>query len=222
MTRGIVYYTRNKVNFKLGHKCRRQILKAGLPIVSVSSKPMDFGENIHMSLNGDYVEMFKKILAGLEAINTDIVFFCEDDVLYHPSHFDFIPPKRTVYYYDVNVWRIRLKDGFALHYDAKQLNMICGYRDFLLRHYKERVRRVEKEGFSRAMGFEPGSHNRKERVDDFKSDYYKAEYPSLDIRHDSNLTANRWSKSQFRSQRNCPNWTESNIKLIKGWDIIKI
>ena len=51
--------------------------------------------------------MFKQILAGLEALDTDIVFFCEHDVLYYPSHFDFRPLKKDVIYYNTNVWKVR-------------------------------------------------------------------------------------------------------------------
>lgn len=218
MSKGIIYYTRNKVNFELADKCRKQIQKAELPIVSVSSEPIEFDNNIVLSTDGGFLEMAEKILIGLKTIDADVVFFCEDDVLYHPTHFNFIPLKKNVYYYDVNVWRIRAEDGFALHYDAKQLNMIFGYRDLLIKHYEKRIGRI-KDGVSiRAMGFEPGSHHRKERIDDFKSEYYKAEFPSLDIRHDSNLTANRWRKDQFRSQRNCPNWQEKKVWELEGWD----
>ena len=212
--KGIVYYTRNRVNFKLGHKCRKQILKANLPIVSVSSRPTNFGKNFVLNIGGGYLEYFKKILKGLEESTADVIFFCEDDTLYHPSHFDFIPPEQDDYYYDVNVWRIRASDGFALHYDAKQMNMLVGYRDFLIDYYKKAVKKVEEGVDVRAMGFEPGTHHRKERVDDNKSEYYKAKFPSLDIRHDSNLTANRWKKEQFRSQRNCPNWIESKLEVV--------
>ena len=216
--KSIVYYTRNRVDQKLGDHCRKQILKAKLPIVSVSSEPIEFGKNFVLNIGGGYLEYFKKILKGLEESTANIIFFCEDDTLYHPSHFNFIPPEENVYYYDINVWRIRAEDGFALHYDAKQMNMLCGYRDFLINYYKKAVKKVTEGVSVRAMGFEPGSHHRKERIDDFKSDYYKALFPSLDIRHDKNLTANRWKKELFRSQKNCPNWIEKKAWEVEGWD----
>jgi len=87
----------------------------------------------------------------------------------------------------------------------------------LISHYEERIRRVEKEGFTRRMGYEPGSHNRPERVDDYKSEAWLSAYPNLDIRHDKNLTSSRWNTSEFRSQKNCHNWKESHISLINGW-----
>ena len=60
--KGIVYYTRNRVNFKLGHKCRKQLLKANLPIISVSSRPINFGKNFVLNLGGGWIEYFEKIL----------------------------------------------------------------------------------------------------------------------------------------------------------------
>ena len=215
--KGIIYYTDNKVNIKLGDKCRKQILKANLPIVSVSLKPMRFGTNIHFKGERGYLSYHKQILMALEASTADIVYFCEHDVLYHPSHFDFTPPKKDVYYYDFNFWRVRASDNFAIHYDTHQVNLICGYRELLLKHYREKVRRIEKGGFTMRMGFEPGCNRRSERIDDVKAESYYAKEPSLDIRHDTNLTRSRWSKSEFRSQRSCQGWKEvKDIRTISN------
>ena len=213
LTKGIIYYTNNKVNMKLGHKVRQQIRKAGLPIVSVSHKPLDFGQNYVYKGESGYLAYHEQILLALEKSTADIIYFCEHDVLYDPSHFDFTPPKKDVYYYDFNFWRVRASDNFAIHYDTHQVNLICAYRDLLIKHYKEKVKRIKETGFTMRMGFEPGANRRKERVDDYKSESYFAEKPSLDIRHENNLTRSRWSKSEFRDQRNCQGWKE--VKDIK-------
>ena len=89
--KSILYYTDNKLRDDISQACIKQINKCGLPVVSVSQKPMNFGTNIVMDIGSSQLSMFKQILAGLEAIKTDIVFFCEHDCLYHPSHFDFRP-----------------------------------------------------------------------------------------------------------------------------------
>jgi hypothetical protein len=159
--------------------------------------------------------MFRQILAGLEALDTDYVFFAEHDVLYHPSHFDFVPDECDRYYYNTNVWKLRVEDGHCLHYDCRQTSGLCADRELLIKHYRERVRRVEAEGFSRKMGFEPGTHKRAERVDDYGSDSWQSAYPNVDIRHGGNLTPSRWSKEQFRDQRYTAGWIESDE--IPGW-----
>ncbi len=212
---GIVYFTDNLLDEKIMRQCQEQIKKSGLPIISVSLKPLDFGENTVLPLERGYLTLFKQILAGLEKINTDVVFFCEHDVLYHPSHFQFRPPRKDVYYYNMNSWQLRASDGHAVYYDCKKVSQLCADRKFLIEHYKKRIALVEKNGFTRRMGFEPGTHNRVERVDDFKSDEWRSEFPNVDIKHGKNLTAARWKQSDFRSQRNCQNWKEADEIL--GW-----
>lgn len=207
--KGIVYYTDNRLERGIAQACRQQLKKAGLPIVSVSLEPLDFGQNICLPLKRGYLTMFRQILAGLEASKAEVIFFAEHDVLYAPGFFDFVPPDPGRVYYNTNVWHVRASDGHALYYTAKRLSQLCAYRDVLIEHYRKRVERVEREGFSMRMGFEPGTHNRPERVDDLKSDAWAALLPNLDIKHALNLTPARWSRDQFRDQRNCRDWKEA-------------
>lgn len=210
-TKGILYYTDNRLDgTAIGMSVQYLLLETDLPITSVSLKPIEFGHNIVLPLERGYLTMAKQILAGLEAMDTDVVFFCEHDVLYHHTHFDFVPPTRDLYYYNMNVWKVNAENGHAITYITKQLSGLCAYRDILIDHYRERVRRIEESGFTRAMGFEPGSHGRAERIDDRKSEEWRSEYPNVDIRHDKNLTESRWRQDQFRSQRNCQGWQESD------------
>lgn len=221
LSKGIIYYTDNQLNLKIAHKVQKQLKKANLPIVSASLKPMTFGENITLPLERGYLTMFKQILAALDASTADIIYFCEHDVLYHPSHFDFIPPKDNVYYYNTNVWKLNSQTGKGVKVDdCKQTSGLCGYRTFLREHYRRRIERVEKEGFSRKIGFEPGTHNRAERIDNFKAESYQSEFPNIDIRHSNNLTPSRWTKEDFRDQRFTEGWTES--MTIPGWDVEQI
>jgi hypothetical protein len=226
---GIVYYTDNRLPDEIALTCQRQLRKAanGMRIVSVSLKPLDFGDNIVLPLERGCLTMFRQILAGLKELETDYVFFAEHDVMYHPSHFQFRPPRRDVYYYNTNVWKQRWSDGHALYTEeCRQTSGLCADRKFLIRHYEERVRRTEAKwkelGDSRAFrdwirrqGFEPGTHNRPERVDDFKAESWRSEVPNVDIRHDLNLTPSRWHKDEFRSQRYTRGWTEA--QAVPGW-----
>jgi len=160
--------------------------------------------------------MFKQIKAALEHSTAKVVFFCEHDVLYHPSHFDFVPVNSDTFYYNQNVWFLRTSDGHALHYDVNQLSGLCGYREALLTHFTERYELVEKEGFSRKMGFEPMTHNRIKWNNIYKYDTWKSKFPNIDIRHSGNVTGQRWKKSQFRNKKLLKNWVVSKTK-IPGW-----
>jgi len=230
-TKGIIYYTDCQLDEKIAKPVRDQILKIskekGLPIVSATLKKMDFGvKNIHFpSLKRGYLAMSKQIMAALEHSTADIIFFTEHDVLYHPSHFDFTPPDKDTFYYNQNVWFLRTSDGHALHYDVNQLSGLCGYREALYTHFKERYERIEKEGFSRKMGFEPMTHNRVQWQNVYKLGTWKSKYPNIDIRHPGNVTGQRWKKKEFRNKKLLINWKVSNDKIF-GWgktkDLIKI
>lgn len=213
--KGIVFYTDNQLKLKIAHRVQDQLrmisATCGIPIVSVSLKPMShFGnKNVHLSLPRGYEAMFKQILAGLEASTAEIIFLCEHDVLYHPSHFDFTPAKKNMYYYNHNWWRLRTSDGFALHWDANQVSGLCGYRELLLEFYRKRVAEVEKNGYKNRMGFEPGGRNSK------LTQAWKSTYPNVDIKHGNNLSKNKWSLADFRDKSTAKGFVTT--AEIPGW-----
>jgi glycosyltransferase involved in cell wall biosynthesis len=215
-SKGIIYYTDGEVSADIDAAVKKQLLLPGLPIVSASLTPIDFGQNVVVDGERGVLTMFKQILAALEASSAEVIFFCEHDVLYHPSHFEFTPPKSDVFfYYNENTWKVDYESGKALFYYCKQTSGLCAYRELLLEHYRKRVQLVEQSGYSSKMGFEPGTHNREERVDDTKAEAWMSEYPNIDIRHGNNLTPSRWSKDQFRNEPK--GWVEADA--VPGWGV---
>lgn len=185
------------------------------------------------SMKKGYLTMFKQIVGALEKSTDEIVFFTEHDVLYHPSHFDFVPPKKDVFYYNQNVWLLRMPDGHCLHYDVNQLSGLCVYRETALKHFRERYEMTEKafneldetefNRFVRNMGFEPMTHGRIAWQNKFEHDTWKSEAPNVDIKHGGNATGQRWRKDQYRNQQLLINWIESDEipSWGKGIDIVK-
>lgn len=215
-TKGIIFYTDNDLEPRIAQAVQNQLMlvskKLNIPIVSASLKPMPkFGtKNIYFPhLKRGYFAMFKQTLGALENSTADIIFFCEHDCLYPPSHFEFTPPTKDKFYYNQNFWKLRIQDGHALHYDTNQLNGMCCYRELALKEYKQRVERVQKEGYDRNMGFEPGTHDKNFGI-------WKSDVPIVDIRHNNNLTKNRWNQEEFRHKENCQGWIESDLE-IPGW-----
>jgi len=201
-----------------------------ISITCSSLKKMDFGDKRvrFPSLRKGYKAMYKQILGGLEKSSDNIVFFTEHDVLYAKEHFDFVPKDENTFYYNTNVWFLRVADGHALHYDVKQLSGLCVYRDAAIIHYRERFKLVEQKEkelsevefnrFIRHMGHEPFTHGRVRWETTFKVDTWKSEIPNVDIRHGQNATGQRWNKDQYRNQQLLINWTESENYSIPGWD----
>jgi len=184
LTKGAIFYSDSQLSEKIARPVREQLLicsqEKNIPIVSASLKRMDFGvKNIHFpSLRRGYLSMFKQIIGALENSNADVVFFTEHDVLYHPSHFDFVPADKNTFYYNQNVWLLRNTDGHALHYDVNQLSGLCVYRETALVHFRERYKMTEEAfktlnevdfgRFIRNMGFEPMTHGRIKWQNQFK------------------------------------------------------
>lgn len=218
MTKGLAYYSDCRGDARVLEAVRRQVLRAapGLPLVSVTLQPIEFGRNIVVPLARGYLTMFRQQLAAIEALETDVVFMVEHDMLYHPSHFKFTPPRDDVFWYNQHTWRVDAETGRALFYYCNQVSGLCASRDLLLDHYRRRVAYVERHGFSRNLGFEPGSNRRvRELVDARGCESWMSRYPNVDIKTRFCLTPGRWSQEQFRNKNSCLGWTASDA--IPGW-----
>ena len=201
-SKGILFYTTNRLPIKFAKKIQNNLKEIGLPITSVSLKPMpNFGNNIHIPLQPGKWAYFTQILAGLENMDCEIVYLAEHDVLYPKEHFNFTPPKEDKFYYDINWWKIR-DDGFAVHWDQKQVSGLVAYRTHLIDFYRKKIDEIlSKKGFDRH--YEPGGR------DESLYETYKAEVPYLDIRLGGTMTGNKWSPKDFRDKRLCINWQET-------------
>lgn len=208
LSKGAIYYTENCLDEKTATTCRDQLRQAFTgKIVACSLKPIEFGDTrIVLDLQRGYLTMFIQILAALEACKADVVYFCEHDVLYDATHFDFTPPTPDKFYYDLNWWKVR-QDGLAVHWDAVQVSGLCCYRELAIEYYKKRIAEFNPDAFDRK--FEP-------TVDtEYKT--WKAPVPHIDIRHDTNLTYNKWKLEHFRKKETAVNFVSSTIDKIPGW-----
>ena len=221
LTKGIVYFTDNQCREPVFSKVQRQIRNAinGHQVVSVSLRPIDFGDNFVLGAERSYVTMFQQILMGLSQLDTDFAFLCEHDVLYAPEHFLFTPPRKDVYYYNQNRWFVSARTGQTLFRYCNSTSQLCADRLLLLDHYRERLARVEKEGFSYRNGFEPGTRRISHGgFDNFPARSWFADRPNVDIRdHGSNLTKTLWKKEAFRNPKYTAGWKESHE--IPGWGV---
>lgn len=88
----IVYITANVITDYFGNNLRRHLFRASidLPIICVSKKPMDLGENVeNIIFEGpiSHFGIYRQALAGVKMAKTKFVAIAEDDVLYSPEHF---------------------------------------------------------------------------------------------------------------------------------------
>lgn len=210
-TKGIIYFTDNRLDPKIMKMCQDQLVKTGLPIVSASLQPIDFGKNLVLPLERGWHTYFKQILAALEASSADMIFFCEHDVLYPQSHFDFTPPTKIKFYYNQNWVKVRWPyDGTGVSWDADQVSGLCCDRKLAIEFYKEKVATFDKESFDRK--FEPGSG--------INSEVWRSAESYVDIRQEYAQTKNKWSINDFRNkltavnfkETKCPEWAKQLVE----------
>lgn len=225
--KGIIYYTHNELKTngrdKLFLVVQDLIKESGLPIVSCSLKPIDFGNNVVLDAEKGPVTMYRQILLALESSKEKYVFFCEHDVLYHKSHFDFTPERDDTFYYNTNVWRWHFQKDKVITFDGLvSVSGICVNREFAVQFYKNRLKYIYDNGFdkietfgnphwARDMGYEPGKHG------EVRVEYWKSDFPNIDVRHQKNMTPDKITVGSFR--RKPKNWQESTIDKIQGLDI---
>lgn len=211
-TKGLVFYTDNQLDPVIINTVMEHLKRAanGYGIVSVSHQPIDLGTNIVLQLQRGHLSMAKQQLAGLEALNTDIAFMVEHDVIYPKNHFAFTPPQADVFYYNLNWWKVRNTDGQALHFKARQVSGLCAYRDILIEYFHNRVRMIESGEIGGRRHFEPdGSRSYRDaaygKLTAHKAEDWFSEIPCVDIRHKSVVTRNIFDPSGYRGQ--VKDWT---------------
>lgn len=226
-------YTDNRADSRILKPCMEQLKKAFTgEIVSVSLKPIDLGKNIVLEAQRSYPTMLKQIVVALETLTTDIVFFCEHDVLYSPTHFDFTPERDDIYYYNINNWRWDIREDFAITYDGlHSLSALCCNRKLALNHFTNRLNYVEAKGWDkvrsreprwgRVMGYEPGTKSRRRGgFTDEEHIVWKSAVPNIDVRHKHTFSAPKIKLSDFKNPPK--NWRQEPIENIKEWNLREI
>ena len=153
----IIYYTENRLAEPLFTVCQRLLVKAanGMPIVSVSHKPIDLGKNICIGVREpSWLLLYQQLLKGVEAAETKYVGMAEHDCLYTNEHYSFRPPRDDTFYYNENHWLVQYADkkhpelkGMYSRYWKQRLalsQMICN-RELLLQTLNERLALLSKD-----------------------------------------------------------------------------
>lgn len=220
-TKLALYYTCGSHDETLELAARNHLKAAtnGHEVGCVSLQRTDFGDwNIVVDREKSGTTMHYQILEGLRRSSADYVFLCESDVLYHPTHFHFTPPRDDTFYYNTNVWRVRWSDGHAVRTDnLQQVSGICASRKLLLEHYRKRIEMIERSGGKfdvKHMAYEPGTRG---DLWNTKIANWESEYPNIDVTgHGATLTTPHFSIDSFRNKRYSQGWQETD-DVIDGW-----
>jgi hypothetical protein len=207
----IVYYTDNRLPLEFERRCQRELIKAaeGKPIISVSQKPLDFGENICVGDIGSSVHsIFAQALAGVSAARTRYIGLAEHDCLYTAQHYNWTPPDDETFYYNVAHWFVDFATGRYAYYRRKPMSMLICARDLFVRSVERKLQIIE-AGYERWM-CEPGVIDHRagyiaaragwRRVlcdvgkEDDRAAAFRTELQNLDIRHGRNYSGDAYAR----------------------------
>jgi len=199
----ILFYTANLISDHFGSKVREHLLEScdGIPIISISHKPMDFGKNICVSgFEVSVYNVYQQILMGAKQAKTKYVACAEDDALYVPEHFEHIPPDDT-FIYNVNRWSVT-RDFY--YYRQRRLMSMCIASTQLMIDTLE-TRFAKYSEVAPHFG-EPGRFEHKLGLPPVKIDSFKTEVPTLTFVHRPSLSGRRKLLPGDLIEKELPYW----------------
>lgn len=131
----VVYYTCNREAEAFERRIQQTLLNTigSTPLISVSQKPIDLGQNICVGEVGpSYQNAFRQLLIGAEAAMTRFVCPAEADFLHPAEYFEFIPPRDDTFYPAHPIYVLFAQRGkgryFALKHRGSEAVMVVGRR----------------------------------------------------------------------------------------------
>lgn len=154
----VVYVTSNREDWRFESKIIDALKESAgsLSVVSVSQKPIDFGENICVGDIGAKPEnVLKQLIIGAKAAKTRFIAVGESDFLYPKAFFEFVPPRDDTFYYPDNVYifwinhsrfyRKTIREMLSVTNREHFINVLEKIADGLNDHIVNRVRKFTKQ-----------------------------------------------------------------------------
>lgn len=158
-----VYYTANQISEHFLKNTQEKLLEAlgGIPIVSVSHKPVSLGLNIIFDGKPSHVNIYRQALIGAAAAKTKYIAMAEDDILYSPEHFKYRSSPDT-FAYNVGYWNLYTWNPSVFSYKGRRnmFGLICE-RNLFIEAMKERFDKYpEDEMIDPGIFAEPGKYEK--------------------------------------------------------------
>lgn len=159
----VIYYTANHISQLFARTIQHYLLGAigELPLISVSQKPMNFGENICVGEIGrSHLNIYRQALIGAKAAKTKYIVLAEDDILYSPGHFKY-RPSNGVFAYNMSVWSIYtwVRPPIFSYKDRRVLHSMICERDLFIEAMDERFNKYPNESkVNLGLWAEPGKY----------------------------------------------------------------
>lgn len=184
----VVYYTANFLNEWFAGNTRKKLLETigNLPLISVSKKPMDFGENICVGdTPRNHIWAWRQALIGVKAAKTKYIGLAEDDVFYSPEHFVKFTPTPNTFAYNGSVWSFHTWDPTMFSWRNRRVmhSLICE-RDLFVETIEELFAKYPNDAeFPIDKLGEPGRYENRQGTTPRNSEMFYTYVPNIAIIH---------------------------------------
>jgi len=189
----VVWYSSNYLDDRNPHFMNntKEILRkniADTKLISVSQKPVDFGENICVGdIGRSNRNLYWQILQGAKAAKTKYIATAEDDILYAPDNFAFRPKEGHIGY-NMNKWSF-FTWVYPLVFSWKRrivINSMVAERDVFVKAMEARFEK-HPDYLGEDYCSEPGRYDKYLGVPVVPIDEYYSAYPNLVYSHEDAL-----------------------------------
>ena len=191
----VVYITSNRENEYFESKIIETMKESinGLPVVSVSQKPINFGKNICLGDIGAKEEnILKQLIIGAREADTKFVTIGESDFLYPKEFFEFVPPRNDTFYYPDHVYIMWMHHSRFFRKRIREMLSVTNRKYFI-----ETLETIL-DGFD-------GGHISKKIKDIVKQDTFWTDIPLVTFKTRAGL---HWKSpfSRHNSKKELPYW----------------
>jgi hypothetical protein len=187
-----VYYSANKISDTFAKNTQSQLFEAlgGMPLISVSQRPMNFGENIVVDLPVHHLSIYRQALIGAKNSKTMYIACCEDDVLYSPEHFNHRPSPGS-FFYNMNFWNISTweKPMFTQKLSGRRnLSQLICERDVFIEAMEERFAKYPDGNVDLGTWAEPSKYEKNLGVTVRSWEAFTTNPPNIVFSHETSLS----------------------------------
>lgn len=135
----VVYYTSNREDPVFEERIQQNLYDniKGVPLISVSQKPIDFGKNICVGDVGtSNLNVFRQIQIGVRTAETKFICLAEADYLHPKEYFEYEPEVDDIFYCAMPIYVLFMHRGKQKIFSAKKRyceGAIIVGKDFLLK-----------------------------------------------------------------------------------------
>lgn len=211
----LVYYTANRIPTHFAERVRERLLQTSntSPIISVSQKPIDFGQNLcvgELGFSPYYV--YKQLLEGAKVARTRYVGCCEDDTLYPLEHWLTLPPTDDAFYYNHQRWWLECDGHFRLRHNRAGMLACIVNRDLLVSTLEKRFEKYPDPPPGRQawrVFGEPGRVEGHLRLPPVKRESYRTRHAIVTVNHRGSLGGKRKQYPSDEYAETLPIWGDA-------------